>query len=109
MPDAVFCPGILGRGAGFVRPWNGSDWVHFSCLAGVMVFISSVAASSTLWPTAISTRHVSQAAKVLLDCTQNALIGERAFADGEAARVPRQVDVVHSSARADDPERCSYR
>ena len=39
----------------------GSEWVQLSILAGVIVFISSVAASFTSSPTALSTRQVSQA------------------------------------------------
>jgi hypothetical protein len=40
----------------------GSEWLQLSILAGVIVFISSVAASFTSSPTALSTRQVSQAA-----------------------------------------------
>src|SRR5258708_15623515 len=39
----------------------GAEWVQLSILAGVIVFNNSVAASPASSPTALSTRHVSQA------------------------------------------------
>jgi hypothetical protein len=53
---------VISDGEGLVCPVHRLRMGQLSILAGVIVFISSVAASFTSSPTALSTRQVSQAA-----------------------------------------------
>ena len=61
LSNAVFRLRLFRDGEGFVCPILRLRMVQLSILAGVIVFISSVAALFTSSPTALSTRQVSQA------------------------------------------------